>query len=75
MSEIPELSFTKIIRCLQRLGFVVVRQRGSHIRLHKRTESTTIKITVPAHNPVRTNTLRQILKQSNIDLQDFKDNL
>ena len=75
MSDIPELSYLQIIKALQRLGFSVVRQKGSHIRLQKRTFDEVVKITVPAHKPVRRNTLRQILKQANVDLGEFKNNL
>ena len=34
-----------------------------------------IKITIPAHKPVKINTLRVILKQAEIDLEEFKMNL
>ena len=37
MSKVPALSYTEVIRALRRNGWVVVRQRGSHIRLHKHT--------------------------------------
>ncbi|MGE5218286.1 MAG: type II toxin-antitoxin system HicA family toxin [Chloroflexota bacterium] len=33
MSELPSLPFDRIVKALQRAGFVVVRQRGNHIRL------------------------------------------
>ena len=72
MSEIPEISYIQIIKTLQRLGFTVVRQKGSHIRLQKRLLEKTVKITVPAHKPVKSNTLRIILKQANIELNEFK---
>ena len=75
MSEIPFLSYINIIRTLQRFGFVVVRQKGSHIRMQKHTADKVIKITVPAHKPVKPNTLRQILKQSGIALEEFKEKL
>lgn len=75
MSDIPSLSYVKIIRALQKLGFVVVRQKGSHIRLQKRVGGSIIKITVPAHKPVKVNTLRQILKQAKITLEEFKQYL
>ena len=51
--ELGELSYRKVVRALQRGGFVIVRQRGSHIRLHKRTSEGAIKLTVPAHSPVK----------------------
>jgi len=75
MSEFPSLSYVLVIKALQRLGFVVVRQKGSHIRLHKNSNGNLVKITVPAHKPIKSNTLRQILKQAYIDLTDFKNNL
>jgi predicted RNA binding protein YcfA (HicA-like mRNA interferase family) len=35
MSKVPNLPYTQIISALERDGWVVVRQRGSHIRLQK----------------------------------------
>ncbi len=75
MSEVPSLSYVKIINSLKRLGFEVIRQKGSHIRLQKNLVDRIIKITVPAHKPVKINTLRVILKQAEIDLEEFKMNL
>ena len=72
MSNIPSLSYIKIIAALQRLGFVVVRQKGSHIRLQKNlVVGDTLKITVPAHKPVLRSTLSHILKQAKITLEEF----
>ena len=47
MSKVPSLSYTEIIRALQRDGWTIVRQRGSHIRLQKRIGDELLKITVP----------------------------
>ncbi len=49
----------------------VVRQRGSHIRLQKHTRDEVLKITVPAHSPIKRSTLSHILKQARISLEDF----
>lgn len=73
MSDIPSLSYTKIIIALQRAGFVVVRQKGSHIRLQRRIKDSLIKITVPAHRPVKRSTLAKILKQAKLDVDEFKE--
>jgi predicted RNA binding protein YcfA (HicA-like mRNA interferase family) len=72
LSEFPALSYLQIIRTLQRNGFIVVRQKGSHIRLQKRIDDKILKITVPAHKPVQPNTLRHILKQADISISNFK---
>ncbi len=71
MSEMPELPYTQIIKALQRDGWIVVRQRGSHIRVQKRIGNETLKITVPAHRPVLRTTLSHILKQARLTLEDF----
>ena len=72
MSSVPSLSYTKIIRALQRDGWTVVRQRGSHIRLQKRTANEVLKLTVPAHRPVKRSTLAHILKQARLDIESFQ---
>ena len=51
MSKIPSLPYTKIVHALQRDGWTVVRQRGSHIRLQKRMTDELLKLTIPAHRP------------------------
>ncbi|MEH2001398.1 MAG: type II toxin-antitoxin system HicA family toxin [Nostoc sp.] len=52
MSKVPNLPYTEIIAALQRDGWIVVPQRGSHIRLEKLTPDEVLKLTVPAHRPV-----------------------
>jgi len=72
VSKVPSLPYTKIIVALERDGWITVRQRGSHIRLKKElSKNETLKITVPAHRPVKRSTLARILKQAQIDLDDF----
>jgi predicted RNA binding protein YcfA (HicA-like mRNA interferase family) len=71
MSKIPSLNYDKVIKVLQRDGWVIVRQRGSHIRLQKHMEKETLKLTVPAHKPIKRSTLSHILKQARITADDF----
>ncbi len=49
MTKVPSLNYQKVINALQRDGWVVVRQKGSHIRLQKHTSDETLKLTIPAH--------------------------
>ena len=69
--RVPSLSYTQVIRALQRDGWTVVRQRGSHIRLQKRAGSELLKLTVPAHRPIKRSTLAHILKQARLELERF----
>lgn len=71
MSKVPTLSYDRVINALRRDGWVVVRQRGSHIRLQKRTQEKTLKLIVPAHRPIKRSTLSHIIKQANLTVEDF----
>jgi len=71
MIKVPSLNYDKVISALKRDGWVVVRQRGSHIRLQKNIPSETMKLTVPAHKPIKRSTLSHILKQARIPLEKF----
>ncbi len=72
MTVIPSLSYRQVIRALQRDGWIVVRQRGSHVRRQKRISGETLKVTVPAHLPIKRNTLSKILKQARLSIDEFK---
>jgi len=71
MTKVPSVSYKKVIKALQREGFIVVRQKGSHIRLQKRTNDEVIKITIPAHSPIKRSTLSHIIKSAGLTLKDF----
>ncbi|BAZ48209.1 YcfA family protein [Nostoc sp. NIES-4103] len=71
MTKVPSLSYIEIIAALERDGWIFVRQRGSHIRLQKQISDEVLKLTVPAHRPVKRTTLAKILKQAQIDLDRF----
>ena len=71
MTKVPSLPYIRIIRALERDGWTVVRQRGSHIRLEKSLPGETLKLTVPAHRPVKRSTLAHILKQARLTPDEF----
>ena len=66
MTKVPVVSYEQVIAALRRDGWVVVRQRGSHIRLQKRLPDELLKIIVPAHRPLKRSTLAHILKQARL---------
>ena len=73
MSKIPSLNYYKLISALRRDGWVVVRQKGSHIRLHKTTREGTLKITISAHRPIKRSTLSHILKQAYLTVEQLNE--
>ncbi|KAF1078396.1 type II toxin-antitoxin system HicA family toxin [Methanogenium sp. MK-MG] len=73
MNYMPSLNYDKLIIALQRDGWVVVRQRGSHIRMQKHTQTETLKLTVPAHKPIKRSTLSHILKQAHMTIEELNE--
>ena len=69
--KVPSLNYPQVVKALQRDGWVVVRQRGSHIRMQKRQGDELLKITVPAHRPIKRSTLAGILKDCRLELERF----
>ena len=72
MSKVPVLNYDRVVRALLRDGWEMIRQRGSHIRLQKRTPTSVLKLIVPAHRPIKRSTLAHILKQAGITPDDLR---
>lgn len=66
-----DISGPEAVKALRRLGFEVVRQEGSHIRLVRQS----VRLTVPNHNPIAPKTLQSILRQAGVSLEQFMDAL
>jgi len=73
MSKVPSLNYQQVIKALRREGWIVIRQKGSHIRLQKRLPDETLKIIVPAHRPIKRSTLSHILKQARLSVLEFNN--
>jgi predicted RNA binding protein YcfA (HicA-like mRNA interferase family) len=72
MSKLSILSGADVCRILEKHGFVVVRQKGSHIIMQRKTEGTTITVPVPNHNEIRIGTLLSIIRQSRVPREAFE---
>ena len=73
MSKVPSLDYRQVVNAMKRDGWVVVRQKGSHIRLHKHTPDEMLKITIPAHKPIKRSTLSHILKHAGISVDKLNE--
>lgn len=73
MSNIPQVSGKEIIKALEKIGFEVARQKGSHIRLTRMLKGQKQLITIPNHKVIRKGTLLNgILKPIHLSLEEFK---
>ncbi len=71
MARLPVVSSGEIVKILEQHGFRVVRQRGSHMVLQKRTDQSTVTTVVPNHKELAPGTLRSILKRTGLSAEDL----
>ena len=67
MPELPVVSGAEVVRALERLGFRVVRQRGSHVMLRKGISGCV----VPLHRELKRGTLGGLLRQAEVRPDEF----
>ena len=71
MTKVPSCDYDLVVKSLRRDGWVVVRQKGSHIRLQKHVGDEVLKLTIPAHKPIKRSTLSHILKHARLTPEQF----
>ena len=70
---LPVISGAQLIRVLERLGWEVVRQRGSHVRLRHPDRRTFL--VVPLHRELKRGTLVGILRDVGLDVDELRRQL
>lgn len=75
MPKLQRVSGQEAIRALERLGFVRIRQQGSHMVLKKKTPEGEVGCVVPLHRELAIGTLRGILRQARVTPEEFMDHL
>ncbi|MCK4444612.1 MAG: type II toxin-antitoxin system HicA family toxin [Thermoplasmata archaeon] len=73
MTKLPSISGREAIKALRKAGFVVVRQKGSHVRLKKTTKEGPIKLTIPMHPTLKKGTLSRIIKDAGLTVEEFAE--
>lgn len=69
MTKLPVISGRKCIRALERAGFYVKRQTGSHLILRRDTPFA--QVVVPDHKTLDRGTLRAIIRQAGFSIGEF----
>jgi predicted RNA binding protein YcfA (HicA-like mRNA interferase family) len=70
LTRLPRLSGREIVRALTKLGYEKDRQRGSHIVL-RQAEYPHRRIVVPDHAEVAKGTLRAIIREVGLTVDEF----
>ena len=70
--KLPLLSGKQVLSTLQRMGFVELHRKGSHVKMQHRDGR---RIVFPFHAEVDRFTLKGALRDATIDLDDFIENI
>lgn len=71
--HLPAVSGRELVRALERAGFVLLRQKGSHVSMEKRSAEGYWRTVVPLHREIRPATLSDILNQSGLTKEALAD--
>ena len=67
MPKLPHVSGQQVLRALERLGFQMVRQSGSHVVMKRESRGCV----VPMHSDVKIGTLAGVLRQAEVSPEEF----
>ena len=73
MSPLPIVSGRQMVLALERIGYQVVRQRGSHVRMRHASEPVRRPVTVPQHRELKPGTLRAILRDADLTVEALQE--
>jgi predicted RNA binding protein YcfA (HicA-like mRNA interferase family) len=69
MSKLPQISGKDCIKTLEKAGFYIKRQKGSHVILCR--DNPFAEVVVPNHKSLDKGTLRAIIRQADLDVDEF----
>ncbi len=79
LRKLPVVSGNDVIKLLNKFGYSVIRQKGSHVRLQKEFEGGVHNITIPLHKELAKGTLNDILSKiaiwNNISREELIESL
>jgi len=69
--KLPIISGKDAVKAFEKIGYKVVRQKGSHIRLRDDSNLYHKPITIPNHKVLKPGLLRKLIKDSNLTVEEF----
>jgi predicted RNA binding protein YcfA (HicA-like mRNA interferase family) len=69
--KLPVVSGKEAIRAFEKIGYEIVRQKGSHIRLRDDINIKHPPLTVPNHREIKPGLLRRLIRDANLSVEEF----
>jgi len=73
MPKLPRITGEELVKALEKEGFEIARQRGSHVQMRKFVEGDKVTFPIPVHKgkTLKTGTLRGILRKAGISVEQL----
>ena len=71
MSKLPIISGEKAVKCFEKIGYVIVRQKGSYIRMWHEFDKSKKPLTIPKHKVLGKGLLRKLVRDAEISVEEF----
>lgn len=72
MSALPVVEGREVVNALRKVGYELDRQRGSHMILRQNAPPHR-RLTIPDHKEVAKGTLRMIIRQAGLTVEEFRN--
>lgn len=73
MHKFPVISGKEAAKALNKAGFECISQRGSHLKLRRITVGGKQTVIVPLRQIIRTGTMKSILRQAHMNIEELED--
>ncbi len=72
MAKLPVVSGREAVKVFEKIGYRVVRRKGSHIRLRDDKNKRHEPLTIPDHKELRTGLLRSLIRDADLTVEEFE---
>jgi len=71
MPKLPVVTGDKVVKAFSKAGWTAVRQRGSHVIMVKENSAATLSIPIHKNRPVKRGTLRDLIRDAGLSVEEF----
>lgn len=72
MAKLPVVSGREAVRIFEKIGYRVVRQKGSHIRMRDDDDERHRPLTIPDHKELKPGLLRALIRDADLTVEEFE---
>ena len=67
--KLPVISGEEFVKAAGKIGYVAVRQKGSHVRLRHPSDPQRKPLSVPQHKSLKRGLLKDLLRDANLSVE------